>query len=160
MRFLKKTIQRRCVFVVAEAIRLKVVFFLAYRGRHPQSVEAVLAGLLFHSPCIETFSAASDPLRVGPGARHWSESKREETTPALFTGVVTYMDDIHPRDSNPYRNDVHPCFFIIFHNYVNSINLFYGLNGNNFTWCSFGNDFPIFHRNNDVTVTDRLIDVV
>jgi len=35
--------------VVAEAIRLKGVFFLAYRGRHPQSVEAVLVGVLFYA---------------------------------------------------------------------------------------------------------------
>ncbi|AMQ04706.1 hypothetical protein AZE41_01280 [Sporosarcina psychrophila] len=45
MLFLTLTIQRRRIFVVAGAIRLKGIFFLAYRGRHPQSVEAVLIGV-------------------------------------------------------------------------------------------------------------------
>ena len=62
MRFLTQTIQRRRDFVVAGAIRLKAVFFLAYRGRHPQSVEAVLAGILIVLS-IGTFSvAAQKPL--------------------------------------------------------------------------------------------------
>jgi len=36
--------QRRRVLVVAEAIRLKANYFLAYRGRHPQSAEASRLG--------------------------------------------------------------------------------------------------------------------
>jgi len=35
--------------VVAEVIRLKAVFFPAYHGRHPQSVEAVLGRILYLS---------------------------------------------------------------------------------------------------------------
>ena len=44
MGLVQLTIQRRRDFVVAGAISLKVAFFLAYRGRHPQSVEAILGG--------------------------------------------------------------------------------------------------------------------
>ena len=84
----------------------------------------------------------------------------KKATPESFTGVATYVDYSHPLDSNPYRNDVHPCFFIIFYNYVSSVNLFYGLNGDDLTWCTFSDNFSFFHRNYRVTVTYRLINVV
>ncbi|HJF32179.1 MAG TPA: hypothetical protein K8V56_10450, partial [Sporosarcina psychrophila] len=48
--------------MVAGAIRLKGIFFLAYRGRHPQSVEAVLAGILICSKYWGFFSGLSKAL--------------------------------------------------------------------------------------------------
>ena len=62
MRFLKWTTQRRRDFVVAGAIRLKVIFFLAYRGRHPQSVEAIVAGIPIHSEYCGLFSGLPKAL--------------------------------------------------------------------------------------------------
>jgi len=62
MRYLKFTIRRRRAFVVAEVIRLKAVFFPACRGRHPQSVEAVLAGFLIHSRYLDLFSSLPKAL--------------------------------------------------------------------------------------------------
>jgi len=91
MCLLKKIILRRRDFVVAEAIRLKAVSFPAYRGRHPQSGEAVLAGflnlpitmwlLLISSPIIE------NDMRDLPAKTRLRGSRSDKTESDLLSGL-------------------------------------------------------------------------
>ncbi len=119
--------------MVAGAIRLKAVFFPAYRGRHPQSAEAVLAGFLIHSPYFKNFPAGTS------GARGSLDDKKP--LQSCLLEWLHMWTTITPRNSNPYRNNIHPCLFIVFHNYINAVNLFYGLNGDNFTRCTLWQRF-------------------